>query len=279
MFFGYDFMLPVAHRLIEDGHELTGMFCFDCDNIFNFNQQCQAFAQEGNIPLIMSPATDIHIDSFIAKGAQIFFAAGYPHKIPPIDPGKAIGINMHPSYLPHARGLMPVPHILMNEDAAAAGMTVHKMTQEFDRGDILMQRRIKLADNESVETYCAKTLLIGPELASDVFASLDTLWEDATPQQESEASTAPAPTDEMRILDWNKNVADITRIGRAFGRFGCLAKLGGDIYSVMQFSGWEEEHNHAPGTCVVHQQKLAVIAVSNGYICLEDFHKMSPPPA
>jgi methionyl-tRNA formyltransferase len=136
VFFGYDFMLPSVIRLIEDGHDLIGIMSFECDNVFNFNQSCQELAKAHKIPLIMSRVTEEHIGKFLHDGCECFLSAGYPHKIPHIDESKAYAINIHPTYLPHARGMMPIPRIIMDNISTAAGFTAHKMTQKFDGGDI-----------------------------------------------------------------------------------------------------------------------------------------------
>ncbi len=273
VFLGYDFMLPVALRLIEDGHELIGIMSFECDQVFNFNLNCQSLAAEKNIPFIQSRISDIHIDSFLGKDANLFIAAGYPFKIPPIDKSKAFGINMHPSYLPRARGIMPVPHIILNTVQDAAGLTIHKLSIKFDQGDILAQHKITLTPEETVETYSAKILTRAPDLASNLVNDLPNKWAAAEPQNEKEAYTAPIPDDAMRTLDWNNNTGDLLKQGRAFGRFGCLAEFNSALWSVFEFKAWEEEHDHTPGTCLIIQPKMALIAAKNGFVCLTDFEE------
>ncbi len=264
-------MLPVAERLIKDGHDLIGIMSFECDQVFNFNLNCQSLAAQKNIPFIQSPTEDIHIDSFIDKGAALFIAAGYPFKITPIDESKAFGINLHPSYLPRARGLMPVPHIIMDNVQNAAGITIHKLAEKFDQGDILAQHKITLAPDESVETYSAKILTKAPDLASDLIKDLPNKWTGAVPQNEKDAYTAPIPDDAMRTLDWNRQTEDLLKHGRAFGRFGCLAFFNHKLWSVFEFKAWEEKHDHTPGTIIILQHKLVLIAVKDGFVCLTDF--------
>ena len=46
VYFGYDFMLGTVHRLLDDGHELAGIFSFPCDNVFNFNVETTALAKK-----------------------------------------------------------------------------------------------------------------------------------------------------------------------------------------------------------------------------------------
>ncbi|MCB1651832.1 MAG: hypothetical protein KDI46_07260 [Alphaproteobacteria bacterium] len=271
VFFGYDFMLPSALRLIEDGHSLAAIFTFPCDNVFNFNTDCQTIAGRINIPLIQSPATPGHIEDFINQGCNAFIAAGYPHKIPPIDEEKAYAINVHPTYLPYARGLMPIPKIIMQNLGKAAGFTAHKMTQKFDAGDILIQHKFNLGPKETVETYTAKIALHAPDMISALFADLPKHWKEARPQNEKAAFTLPAPTDEERMLDWTKPVHDIDTVGRAFGRFGSIAHFDARLWVVYDYDVWQEKHKLTPGTVAARLSREIVIAAQNGFVCLKAF--------
>lgn len=271
IFLGYDFMLPVAQRLIDDGHELIGIMSFECDQIFNFNTSCQSLAQNLGIPLIQKPITETHIDDCIEQGADLFISAGYPFKIPPIDETKSYGINIHPSYLPRARGIMPVPHILMTRDQNAAGFTIHKLTSKFDQGDILAQHKITLSNDESVETYSAKILQHAPDLLSKTIENIDENLKSAKPQNENDAYTAPMPTDDIRTINWNDSVEKIQNLNNAFGRFGCLANIQGNLFTVYELRTWKENHDNQPGDCLIAQQKLILIAAKDGFVCLTDF--------
>ncbi|MCB9983884.1 MAG: hypothetical protein H6861_09480 [Rhodospirillales bacterium] len=271
VYFGYDFMLPAIERVIEDGHELVGIFSFECDNIFNFNQQCRTLAQKRNVPFIISRAEDFHLYPFLDKGVELFFAAGYPYKIPPVDPARAYAVNLHPTYLPKGRGLMPIPRIILDNLESAAGLTAHKMTQNFDAGDILLQEKFALSPEESVETYSAKIAMRTPNLVSKLFDELSDLWEKAKPQNATEASTIAPPTDQDRLLDWNADIKTVKRTARAFGNFGSLASFDDQLWVVYALDAWEEPHDSAPGKIAVRLSREIVIAVKDGFVCLKNF--------
>jgi len=274
VFLGYDFMLPVAQRLITDGHELIGILSFPCDQTFNFNHNCRSLAQQTGATYIESPINQTHIDSLIAKGAELFVSAGYPHKIPPILESKAYGINVHPSFLPKARGAMPVPHIIINENHDAAGYTIHKLAPEFDTGDILYQEKIALDDDECVERYCAKTLTMAPNALSHILNNFDRIWINAKPQYHNESSVCKLPDDDMRTLNWSQDVQHILRTQRAFGRYGCFANFGNRRWNVYACDGWTEQHDMTEGECISVQNNIAVIAAKNGFIALKEFKEV-----
>ncbi len=272
VYFGYDFMLGAVQRLLQDGHQLIGVFSFPCDNVFNFNTNTLALAKQLNIPVTLEPPKDKDITFYLQKSCECFLSGGYPYKIPPIDETKAKGINVHPSYLPMGRGLMPTPHIILNHPQAS-GMTVHKLAPKFDRGDILHQVPLPLHNRETVETLSARIALKVPDILSMLFSDLTTYWNDARPQNERKASYFPPPDDNMRLLNWDLPVAQIDRIARAFGRYGSLAKFDDDLWIVSAHDVWEEKHHLKPGTIATRLSREIIIAAKDGFICLKEFQK------
>ena len=274
-------MLPAIERLLEDGHELMGVFSFEVDNIFNFNTRTQALAQSKNVPFILSAVEDFHMNGLIDKGTDVFLSAGYPRKIPPIDEERAEDrpvycINVHPTFLPKARGLMPIPRIIMDNIDGAAGFTAHKITEKFDAGDILLQEKFSLSPRETVESYTAKIAIRAPEMFSKLMSDLPSLWENAMPQNEALSTTLRAPDNEERVFNWETDVENIDRIGRAFGCFGSLAHFDEQLWVVYHYDFWKENHDLPPGTVAARLSREITIAAKNGFVCLKNFQAVEP---
>lgn len=277
VYFGYDFLIHAIRDLINDGHELVGIFTFECDNLFNFNSATYALATELNIPITEDRPTAEALQNYIDQGVTCFLCGGYPHKIPPIDESKAYGINVHPAYLPKGRGIMPTPFIL-TEAPEAAGVSIHKLTQQFDTGDIIAQEKFTLSNNDCVETYSARAAKTIPNMLHTIMKDLPAAWKNATPQDESQATHYPLPTDEMRMLDYTKMVTEINTTARAFGRFGTITNLRNNYYVVYDLSVWEEKHNHTAGEIIWDGAgREALIAAKDGFVCLKDFQLLDIP--
>lgn len=270
---GYDFMIGTVERLIEDGHELTGIFSFPCDNVFNFNKRCEELAQRYDLPFTTDRITSEDIGRLISGGTQCFFAGGYPYKIPPIDETRAFGINLHPSRLPKGRGIMPTPYILLGA-TDAAGFTIHKLTPDFDAGDIVYQKAFTLTPQETVETYSARIALHAPGALSQIFADFKRYWQGATPQNRDEAGYFPMPDDKMRTIAWDSNIEEISTLSRAFGRFGVIAAFDNALWVVYNLNVWPEQHSAAPGTVMLALSREILIAAKNGFVCLTEFQKV-----
>ncbi len=268
-------MLPVAQRLIAEGHELIAVFSFPCDQMFNYNLGCKTLAQKHEALYIESPIETTHIHSLYQKQVEIFISCGYPYKIPPINEERAYGINIHPSVLPEARGIMPVPFIIIEQLKSAAGYSIHKLSEKFDRGDVLFQQKIHLTPDDSVETYTAKIIISAPQAVCNLLSDMKAQWRNTAPQDEDYASFYPAPDDEMRTLYWDDTVSNILRRANAFGRYGCLAKAGNHRLQIFACDGWEQPHQYKPGAVVTLQNNIAIIAAMNGFIIIKEFTRVN----
>lgn len=85
-------------------------------------------------------------------------------------PGKII--NIHPSLLPKYKGLNTHLRVLQNNEKFS-GCTVHHVNKHIDAGDIIMQKKIKISKNETVNSLSKKILMeehkLYPKAISKVF--------------------------------------------------------------------------------------------------------------
>ncbi len=275
VFFGYDFMISAVRRLLEQGHELHGIMTFECDNIFNFNQRTIALAEELSVPYSLEPPTPEVLEGFLKQGTEVFLSAGYPFKIPPIPEDSAYAINFHPALLPKGRGLMPTPYIIMSHPEAA-GVTLHKITEKLDAGDILYQEPLPLHERESVETLSVRIAMRSEDILPHVMKDLPRYWQQAKPQDESQVLYFPPPDEELRMLDFTGPVTEIDKKARAFGRYGSMAHIQGRKFAVFQCEAWEEEHGYPPGSVACLTNREIVIACADGFACLKEFQELPP---
>lgn len=270
---GYDFAIDTVERLIRDGHELVGIFSFPCDNVFSFNTRLHDLAQHLEIPITEDKPDQATMNEWTNKKCDLVLSIGYLYKIPLIDSKKAYAINIHPSRLPKGRGIMPLPHIIINHPEAA-GITAHKITKDIDAGDILAQIPLIVNPDEDIEMISSRTAMALPDMTADLIENIKEQWKNAAPQDEEEATTFPEPTDAMRTINWGLNVETIKTLHRAFGRFGLLFGLGEEIWAAYALNGWEEEHQHNVGTICHTTNREIVIAAKNGYICITEAQKL-----
>jgi len=66
-------------------------------------------------------------------------------------------INIHPSYLPKNKGLNPQKQVL-DEKSSFTGCTVHFVNEKVDGGKIILQKKIKILQNDDVQTLSNRIL-------------------------------------------------------------------------------------------------------------------------
>ena len=81
-------------------------------------------------------------------------------------------VNIHPSLLPKYKGLNTHQKALKNNDKYS-GCTVHYVTDKVDSGKIILQKKIKIKNKDSLNTLTKKVLLeekkLYPRAISKVF--------------------------------------------------------------------------------------------------------------
>jgi formyltetrahydrofolate-dependent phosphoribosylglycinamide formyltransferase len=66
-------------------------------------------------------------------------------------------INIHPSYLPKNKGLNAQKQVI-DEKASFTGCTVHFVDVEIDAGKIILQEKVKVMREDSVQTLSDRIL-------------------------------------------------------------------------------------------------------------------------
>jgi methionyl-tRNA formyltransferase len=131
-------------------------------------------------------------------------------------------IGAHPSLLPRHRG--PNPYFwAIDEGDAETGVSIHRLTAEYDDGDVLLTRRLSIGEKNSWQLARA---LDRPSLAAmrdavTRFASGEKL--SFTPQAEHEVTWAPEPDDALLRADFGESTERVLRRIRALSPVPGLA--------------------------------------------------------
>jgi methionyl-tRNA formyltransferase len=90
---------------------------------------------------------------------------GYGRIIPPwmLDLPPLGNINLHGSLLPKYRGAAPIQWAIANGEAIT-GVTTMRLDVGLDTGDILLQRELPIATEDTSETIAPRLATIGAEL-------------------------------------------------------------------------------------------------------------------
>lgn len=113
-------------------------------------------------------------------------------------------INIHNAKLPKNRGMMPVFWSIFNsKNEAVSAITIHKMNEFFDDGDILLQEDFYIHPDKSMEYYIKKTKLRGAELLIELLNKYVSGEPEALPNDKKNASYNKFP-DKYHIKEFKK---------------------------------------------------------------------------
>lgn len=269
---GYDFFYGCLEELIKDKkNTIIKVFTFNTDNKYNFNYKIIDLSKEYNIPISYNKPTKEEIFRLFDKEkCDLIITAGYIYKIPIINHSNFKGINIHPTLLPEGRGPWPLPWIILKQKEKS-GVTIHKLVDEFDKGDILLQEEFKVLDNENLETLSCRSQVLAKKLITEVVNNLDYYYKNAKKQARGEYYHYPTDLD-MTFTGLMK-IEEIDRIIRAFGKFDSCTRLLGKNLLVHDATCWIEKHQYKPNTVVHITNNEILLAAVDGFVCIRYYEE------
>lgn len=266
---GYDFFSACLRKLLAAHYNVYRVFTVSCDNRYNFNRYIYEIAQAHGLPVSEERVDEQIIRQLQQEGCELLVTAAYYYKIPDLSTTGIKGINIHPTLLPTGRGVWPLPWTILTSQQQT-GISIHKLTQDYDAGDILLQKSFPLARDECLESLSAKLQLLAKDLLMDTVNNFDDCWRNAEPQ------TGPVthwenPTRAQRTLHWHDSVENLGRICRAFGKFGCFARFNDKDWVVYDLSGWVQTHRYSPGSVVHRTNTEMIVAAADGLVSVRYF--------
>ena len=118
-------------------------------------------------------------------------------------------INVHGSLLPKYRGAAPIQWALINGETET-GVTIMQMDKGMDTGDILLQEKLPISQEDTAGSLAVKMAELGGEILGK---ALDLLREDKlrpVKQNDDKASIAPLLKKEDGLVDWSHSAATIS---------------------------------------------------------------------
>jgi methionyl-tRNA formyltransferase len=124
-------------------------------------------------------------------------------------------INVHASYLPRWRGASPIQAAILNGDQTA-GVTIMKMDDGIDTGDIITQKEVEISEIETAASLTEKLAAIGAELLLDTLPRY--IRGEIIPKKQSSVNATYAGLIKKQdgLLDFQKSAEELERQIRAY---------------------------------------------------------------
>ncbi|MGH7898999.1 MAG: methionyl-tRNA formyltransferase [Candidatus Binatia bacterium] len=177
-------------------------------------------------------------------------------------------INVHASLLPKYRGAAPIQRAILAGEKRT-GVTIMKMNERMDEGDILLAKEVAIRDDDTTESLQSTMAEVGTALLVE---TLDRLVRgDLTPrrQRDEDASLAPMVRREEGLIDWRRPAAEIERATRAFQPWpSAYTHVGGKLLKIHRAAVTAGDDGAAPGTVSVASGDDLEIATGEGRLRL-----------
>jgi methionyl-tRNA formyltransferase len=143
---------------------------------------------------------------------DVMVVVAYGHIVPPwmIDMPRLGCVNLHASLLPKYRGAAPIPWAIMRGERIT-GVSTMKMDAGLDTGDVLLQREIEIANEDTAETLSERLSTLGAQLMVETLRGLAQGEIRPRPQQHAFATRAPLLKKEDGRIDWSLTAEEIAR--------------------------------------------------------------------
>ncbi|MGA7294691.1 MAG: methionyl-tRNA formyltransferase [Terriglobales bacterium] len=209
------FAVPTLEKLVESGHSIP-LVVTQPDRPRGRGMEISVSpVKEAATRLgiaILQPVTIKNNAEFRGQLAEIkpdaIIVVGYGRIIPQwmIDLPRLGNLNLHASLLPKYRGAAPIQWAIASGESVT-GVTTMRIDAGLDTGDILMQREIPIAVEDTAETLSPRLASLGADLMVETLRELENGQLHPTPQNDSQATLAP-------ILKKEDGRMDFTRTGR-----------------------------------------------------------------
>jgi len=180
-------------------------------------------------------------------------------------------INVHASLLPQYRGAAPINWAIINGEKET-GITTFKLQHEIDTGNILLQQKVLIDENETAGSLYDKLKTVGATLIVKTIKELAEGKLTESPQLTNqsllpEIKHAPKIFTETCKIDWNKSAKEIDNLIRGLSPYpGAFSFLQSKTIKIYQCKKEIISHKLATGAFETDGKHYLKFACSNGYI-------------
>lgn len=249
---GIDLLVSALEELLVQGADILKVFTCKTDERTESTEKIRSLCLENRIPWTEQPIRYSDLTALQQSGCDALICGAYNHRLP-ILPGFPM-LNLHPTLLPWGRGFWPMPYVLL-ENHSEGGITLHKMEETFDTGDILLQERFALSPDETLESYMQKAREKTRGMMRRLLSEFRTLYENAVPQGEG-CFLAPPP-ETLYTVNAQMTVLQADRILRAFYGYDCIYENKQKRYLL-----WRARAVHS-------ERPLSPLVLADGYLLAE----------
>lgn len=270
-----DFAVASLRRLVEDGHEICGVFT-QPDKPKNRGMKLipspvKEYALMQNMTVYQPlKARDGAAMSIVEQLApELIVVAAYGKILPEelLNYPKYGSINVHSSLLPKYRGAAPINWAILNGETET-GVSIMYMAAALDAGDVIAQANTPIDPEEDAQTLTARLAELGAAALSETVTALAEGTATRTPQDESAFTYAPMLSRELSPIDWTRSAHAINCQIRGLIPWPAAStdSVTGETMKVFRSKESGEETTANPGTILSADKRGIAVACGDGKV-------------
>lgn len=211
-----DFAVASLKRLVEDGHDVCGVFT-QPDKPKNRGHKLafspvKEYALTVGIPVYQPmKLRDGEAQRLVQELApELIVVAAYGRILPEdiLNTPPYGSINVHSSILPKYRGAAPINWAILNGDSVT-GVTIMYMAKELDAGDVILCRETAIDPDEDAQMLTMRLAALGADALAEAVERLHDGTAVRTPQDHSAYTYAPMLDRSLSPLDFSKSARQL----------------------------------------------------------------------
>jgi methionyl-tRNA formyltransferase len=185
-------------------------------------------------------------------------------------------INVHASLLPQYRGAAPINWVIINGEKET-GITTFKLQHEIDTGNILLQEKTNIGDDETAGELHDRLKVIGADLLTETVKGLaQGIIKEIDQSQIQDHSYsiihhAPKIFTETCKIDWNKTADEIHNLIRGLSPHpGAFTFLNNKMLKIFGSKKEVSSHSAEPGSMETDNKTFLKFACRDGFVYVRD---------
>jgi len=179
-------------------------------------------------------------------------------------------MNLHGSLLPQYRGAAPIHWAVVNGEKET-GVTTFLLQHEIDTGDLLLQAKTEIGENETTGELYNRLKTIGADLMLKSVQAIEKGDYQLQAQDDSKVCHAPKIFHQDCFIDFDKTTLEVHNFIRGMSPFPTAwTLLDGEKLKIFKAEKEILAHNKASGSIETDGKKFLKIATKDGYINLLD---------
>jgi methionyl-tRNA formyltransferase len=178
-------------------------------------------------------------------------------------------VNVHASLLPRHRGAAPIAWAIIAGDAVT-GITIMRMVEEMDAGDVLLQRTTPIGADDTSGTLTERLSRLGATAIGEAIDGLQAGAIRPVPQPTEGVTFAPRIERAHCRIDWTRGAEELERLVRGLAPVpSAFTTLGGRLLKVHRAAvGGGADRSARPGEVTAAGTDGIVVATGRGALRL-----------